>query len=675
MGMSSFVARVSIRTRIYGGFLIILAILGSIAVGGGIALSSAGGIFTSYASLSDNALRISLVDRLQTGLRRNALVYVTSGDLQALTRIAEITAQFDSLLQASIAAARNPKRRADMEQMQALEQRYLAQFDQARNLRDRRAALFSGPLTSLGIQAHDNLAEILRQSQQTKDWQAASLAGAALDDLMMARLAATKYQLTGEETHAVQATQRIADLDDKTAQSLIDGLQDPQLVAKARGFKEQAGNYRASFAEVAKLIRDTDRLVKVDMPAVAQQVNQLATDIGESQRADLVRLEDANGNEIARAMRRNIVIAVLSFAAGLLLAWVTARSIVAPVTEMTGAMGRLAEGDVDIVIPALDHKDEIGRMASAVQVFKDNAGRVRRLTQEQAEAKARAEAERHQAMLALADDFELQVNGIVHSVSAQATELRTTAEGLSATAEEASRQSTVVAAASEEASTNVQTVSSAAEELAASIIEISRLVAKSTTMSKKVVDDARQTNGIVLSLAEAAHKIGEVIDFITAIAAQTNLLALNATIEAARAGEAGKGFAVVAGEVKGLATQTARATDDISQQVADIQGATSAAVKAIESITGSIVGIDEVATAIASAIEEQGAATQEIARNVQQAAEGTRDVSSNISGVHQAAEETGHGADEVLAAASDLSRQSERLAAQVDSFIATIRRA
>ncbi|MBM3539531.1 MAG: HAMP domain-containing protein [Alphaproteobacteria bacterium] len=357
------------------------------------------------------------------------------------------------------------------------------------------------------------------------------------------------------------------------------------------------------------------------------------------------------------------------------IALLTARAIVNPIAGMTGAMQKLAGGDKTVEIPAKTRTDEIGTMAAAVQVFKDNMIEAERLRGEQEAMKKRAEAEQRAAMHKLADEFEASVKGVVQTVASSSTQLQSTAQSMSATAEETSRQATAVAAASEQASTNVQTVASAAEELSSSIAEISRQVSESTKIAGSAAEEASRTNVQIKGLAEAAQKIGDVVKLISDIAAQTNLLALNATIEAARAGEAGKGFAVVASEVKSLATQTAKATEEISAKVAEMQTATGQSVQAIDGITGTIGRINEIATTIAAAVEEQGAATQEIARNVQQASAGTTEVSSNIGGVTQAASETGAAATQVLSASGELSKQSETLGSQVDAFIARIRAA
>jgi methyl-accepting chemotaxis protein len=358
-----------------------------------------------------------------------------------------------------------------------------------------------------------------------------------------------------------------------------------------------------------------------------------------------------------------------------LLAFVLARGITRPLGAMTGAMKALAGGNTATDIPARDHKDEIGQMATAVQVFKDNMIEAERLRGEQEAMKQRAEAEKKATMNNMADEFESSVKGIVQMVSSASTQLQSTAQSMSATAKETSRQSTAVAAASEQASTNVQTVASAAEELSSSIAEISRQVAESARIASQATNQATHTNTQIKGLAEAAQRIGDVVKLINDIASQTNLLALNATIEAARAGEAGKGFAVVASEVKSLANQTAKATEEISAKIAEMQSATGQSVAAIGTITQTIARVNEIATTIASAVEEQGAATQEIARNVQQASAGTNEVSSNIGGVTKAAADTGAAASQVLSASGELSKQSEMLNGQVNAFIARIRMA
>jgi methyl-accepting chemotaxis protein len=347
-----------------------------------------------------------------------------------------------------------------------------------------------------------------------------------------------------------------------------------------------------------------------------------------------------------------------------------------PVSRLNTALGRLAAGEVGLEIPGSKRGDEVGDMARNVVIIGQNAERKAR---EEAEAQARAEQiaaeQRKRDMHQLADSFESAVGEIVETVSSASTELEASAGTLTDTAERAQHLTNAVAAASEEASTNVQSVASATEELSSSVTEISRQVQDSARIAAEAVTQAERTNQRVSELAKAAARIGDVVELINTIAGQTNLLALNATIEAARAGDAGKGFAVVATEVKALADQTAKATGEISQQISSIQAATHESVSAIQEIGTTIAKMSEIAATIASAVEEQGAATQEISRNVQQAAVGTQEVSSNITGVQRGASETGSASSQVLSAAQQLSGESNRLKLEVSKFLATVRAA
>ena len=354
--------------------------------------------------------------------------------------------------------------------------------------------------------------------------------------------------------------------------------------------------------------------------------------------------------------------------------YLTNRSIVPPILKMVGAMGQLAAGDHAVEIPSTNKKDEIGLMARAVLIFKENMIKAKELATKEAEAIS-ARVARAARVNELTEAFDAEISTVLRSVASASTELQATASSMTATAEETSNQATAVAAATEEASTNVQTVAAASEELASSVSEISRQVAQSATIAQKAVVEADRTNTTVQGLFKDAASIGDVVKLISEIASQTNLLALNATIEAARAGEAGRGFAVVAAEVKSLAEQTAKATDQISAQVSSIQNSSSEAVSAIKGISATINEMSEIASAIAGAVEEQGSATQEIARNVQQAALGTGEISSNVAGVQQAAGDTGAAAHQVLQASSELSRQSETMRGQVESFLSNIKAA
>ena len=385
-------------------------------------------------------------------------------------------------------------------------------------------------------------------------------------------------------------------------------------------------------------------------------------------------LEDLDAKMAPIAWLLGLAVLGIAIIAGSI-AWMIGRSISKPLGELGARMKALAEGKLDGDIPGIGRGDEIGAMAATVQIFKDNAVRIRGLEQAEAENQKRVAAERRSAMESLANDFERSVSGIVRSVSTAATGMQGTAQSMTSTASDASARAATVSAASESASNNVGTVAAAAEELSSSVAEISRQVARSSEIANQAVQDAQRTNGIVQALSTGAEKIGEVVKLIHSIAAQTNLLALNATIEAARAGESGRGFAVVASEVKALANQTAKATEEISAQVAAMQSSTSEAVSSIGGISQTIAQMSEITSSISTSIDQQGDATREIARNIQQVAAGSNEINANIGSVTTAAAATGTAASDVLANAKELDNQSGMLRNAVDQFLTKVRAA
>ena len=386
-------------------------------------------------------------------------------------------------------------------------------------------------------------------------------------------------------------------------------------------------------------------------------------------------IKDTTEYEAAAASsQRNLILATLAILAGAaLLAFLLGRGMSRPLTAITTVMNKLSSGDTSVTIPGGDRKDELGTMAAAVDVFRRNMIEAGALREAQEAAKSHAEVEKKALQRQMADRFEADVKSVVSAVAKATQDVQRVANEITASVNGTSERATAAAAASEEASASVNTVAAATEQLASSVAEIGRQVTHSSTVADDAVVKAGETTQIVAGLTSAAEKIGDVLRLIGAIASQTNLLALNATIEAARAGEAGKGFAVVASEVKELASQTAKATEEISAQVTAIQSATGSCVTAIGGISDTIREISGIATTIAAAVEEQDSATREIARSVQQAAAGTSEVTVNVAGASQSAGQSRALADNVLAATGELSQQANALFDSVETFLAGLR--
>jgi methyl-accepting chemotaxis protein len=522
--------------------------------------------------------------------------------------------------------------------------------------------------------ADASLTALLNVARTAQDLRVAAGGRAATFSLAIS----TRRPMTAAEISSVDRAQGRVDLDRERIEAGVDQIGSPVRLAKP--LKDAVDFYFGRAAPVlekempaargdGKFGMNSDELAALIVPAVQSffavrdaALAEAAERAGAARDAALMML----------ALAGLAVVVLIGVLAGVTM--MLQRRVIKPLATLTDAVSDLAAGRHDATIPAISRADEIGTMAKSLQVFKE-AIIAKKHADEAAATEADAKIQRGQRVDKITRDFESMISEIVEIVSSASTELEVSAGTLTSNAERSEHLTTMVAAASEEASTNVQSVASSAEEMATSINEISRQVHDSAQIASEAVEQARKTNDRVGELAKAAARIGDVVELINTIAGQTNLLALNATIEAARAGEAGRGFAVVASEVKALAEQTAKATGEISQQISGIQAATKESVGAIREIGDTIGRMSEIASTIASAVEQQGAATQEISRNVQQAAHGTQQVSSNIAGVQRGASETGSASSQVLSAAKSLSGESSRLKLEVGKFLNSVRAA
>jgi len=663
--------RFRIKARINAGFGALIAIALMMAAFGGWELSIIGGEVGRLSSVSENASRNLQVNALGEKVRRTALRLKTLWDDATISQFNEAKAQATDLLAAAAKATLSEERRQIYNETSSAFGETGKNFEKLASLvakmRTDRSALFSG-----GDRLSAAADRLMEAAKASTELALIARVGAVESAILLVRVANWRFLATMDPKGPATFSANV-----QKAESVIEQFENTvaadRLAGQLAPVKAALRDYAASFADISDGMLQADDTFKAII-ASGQKIEELDETAGKSLAADLARTKIETDQAISGTMTAETVIAGLALFLGLGLAFFVGRSIVLPVVAMNGAMAKLAGGDTSVEIPARDDNDEIGEMAAAVEVFKQNMIRADELAAEQ-----RAEQERKQRRQAAVEahvaHFDNAVRQSLETMASASTEMSATAQSMSATAEETSRQAAAVAAASDQASANVQTVATASEEMSSSISEISRQVEQSTQIARKAVHEAQRTSGTMSDLAEAAQKIGVVVELIQDIASQTNLLALNATIEAARAGEAGKGFAVVASEVKSLANQTGKATEDISAQINAIQSAAHLAVEAIKGIDSTIGQISEISTTIASAMEEQGAATREIARNTQEAAKGTHDVSSNIGGVNQAAAETGTAAQQVSDSSAELSRQAETLRADVVSFLEKIRAA
>ncbi len=643
--------------------------IGSIVVLAIVSLATIGGIYQLGKTERDRRIAEATVAdavadaavETEIGLlqmRRTEKNFMMRADPAYADEHKEIRKRVAASLEALRRAAGENSRHADeIRRITAGVADYAATFDKLVDQRSR-----------LGLTPEQGLEGELRKAVHALETEIRAFANPALElILLQMRRHEKDYMLRRDDKY-------VADLEKRVREFLAELAVTPISQASAKSMGKVVEDYRANFLRWVEASRGSAQAEKAMMAVhrgLEPILDGLEKAVGDEARVAHITAGEASATAETRVLWAfGLVTLLLAVVAGLI-----ARTVSRQMCGMTWVMTQLAGGNLEVEIPGRDKTNELGRMAGAVEVFRDNARERRRLEVLQESDKARAEADRRRAMHELADDFERRIGGVVAMVSSAATELEAAAQTLAASAEEASAQSIAVAGASEEATANVQSVAAATEELSTTVREVGGQVERSAEIAAKASAEADATRTQVRGLSEAADRIGSIVQLIQEIASKTNLLALNATIEAARAGEAGRGFAIVAQEVKGLAGQTAHATAEIGTQVQAIQSSTQFAADAITAIGRTIGEMNGIAGAIAAAVEEQSVTTQEIAGNLGQAARGAADVSANIVGVSTAAESSSAASTQVLASAGELAHQAEALRGAVAAFLRDVRAA
>ncbi|WP_019645512.1 methyl-accepting chemotaxis protein [Novispirillum itersonii] len=654
-----------IGTRLVAGFSVVFTLSTLVAIGTVWMFENVAGHVRIISGASTNAVLAVQLDRQVLAYDKYVSAYIQLPTPENARAVDAEQKKLDERIAALTSSAEGTEVAPTVAETATAIAGYKEVLEPTMALVAARVQLITERLVPIAGQLIDGVAAIRTKAAAANDAQLTEVAGRLIQHMLLAQRAVDEFMVTQKEDAYAKAWEELFRVDEAIAQ-MPDAAQANTLYA----------DYQTALNDLSAIIGELtaqqDKLHglerKISANTEETKIASLEMERRIQQETQTNILNSLRGSQITVSL-----ITLLSIIAGITAAYLIGRSITRPINAMTGAMRRLAEGDKSTDVPGTDHHDEIGEMAAAVSVFKDNALEMERLERERAEAMEREETERRQILLSLADDLESHVSGAITAISTSVDGMHETAQVMTATAEDTSRQAHEVARATHETNTNVEIVASAAEELSASIHEISEQVARSASIANQAVEEARRANEQVEGLLAATDHIGEVVRMITAISEQTNLLALNATIEAARAGDAGKGFAVVANEVKTLASQTDRATEEISQQITSVQSATRDAVKVIQRIARVIDRMNEIAAAISSAVEEQGAATLEIARNTQQAAAGTQSVSSTIGEVTLAAQQTGTQAEAVLTSADALKAQAASLSRAVSNFLDQVR--
>jgi hemerythrin-like metal-binding protein len=670
-GLTLLLTDRNIRTKVSLGFVCVLAILAVVSGMAYIAFQSAAVGFASYTQRVTVVDIARNVDRNFLNLRRIVREYAFTGVETNVTEANREEAALHVVLVQGLNEIRNPDRRRRLQEVSDLTDRYIADFNKVVADTRQEAELQKTGLIPLGLAQRQHFAALIAAGS-AGDSHLMTLAYKGLDQWMVMRFTASRAIFQHDKAAAADVETQFAALDttlrelDTATKGTNSGSVFDSLRTGLPAYRDAYHRFIALQAEVSGLIDGTMFEIAAKVQANTEAIrNSGVAEQAQTQKATLATM-DQTGTMV-------LGLAIGGVLLGCVLAWLIGRGIAGPVIGLCNAMSALAAGDKTVAVPGVPRGDEIGTMARSVDVFKRDMIEMDRLRDEQESQKSAAQAERKAALRQLAAGFEAQVGGVIQSVGSATSQLQAASKLMQDNAARASAEATSVASASAQSATNAQAVAGASDQLTASISEIAKQVESARAIATRADAEATQTTDLVQKLSQTVNAIGAIVALINDVASQTNLLALNATIEAARAGESGRGFAVVASEVKNLASQTARATEEIASKIGAVQAGTEDAAKAIASITRVMSQMSTISASIAAAVEQQSSATAEIARNVEQAASGTREVSERIAKVDIAARETGTAANEINGSANELQAQTETLRTEVRRFLEQVR--